>query len=323
LEPLSILSEQLPKVSICLLTYKRAHVLPRTIESLLSQSHSDFELIINDDRSPDDTEAVCRVYERRDPRVRYFKNPVNLRYAGNQNAALMRADSDYVAIVHDGDGYRGDMIEKWTRALVHHPSAALVFNELNELDEGGRVVRAKRHPYGPLVPGLELFDEMIRHPSSPIFGIVMVRKSCVLSAGPFDPRLPVLADVDMWLRLLLRYDAAYIAEPLVSTAPREVGHHNHPTNWRIRGEHELISVLNSRRRYPDDARKTTKLRRKIAPMHWYLRVWALLYCLRHAQWRATVEGLDFIARRLDFAADDPPDSVIDWAGAAQLLQQAQ
>jgi glycosyltransferase involved in cell wall biosynthesis len=318
-----MLPEPLPKVSVCLLTYRRGHILPRTIDSLLAQTHGDFELIINDDRSPDDTEAVCRAYERRDPRVRYFKNPVNLRYAGNQNAALMRANSDYVAIVHDGDIYRGDMIEKWTRALVQYPSAALVFNPLNELDEDGRVWRAKRFSYGPLVPGLELFDEMIRQPSSPIFGIVMVRKPCVRSVGPFDPRFPVLADVDMWLRLLLRYDAAYIAEPLVSTSPREVGHHNHPTNWHIRGEHEFISALNSRRRYPGDARKTAKLRREIAPMHWYLRIWALLYCLRHVHWRATAEGLEFIARRFDFAANDTPDSVLDWAGAAQLLRPAQ
>jgi glycosyltransferase involved in cell wall biosynthesis len=68
------LKPNLPFVSICLLTYNRASELPKTLDSLLAQTHSDFELIINDDRSPDDTEAICREYEKKDTRVNYFKN---------------------------------------------------------------------------------------------------------------------------------------------------------------------------------------------------------------------------------------------------------
>jgi len=203
---------QLPRVSICLPTYKRAHLLPRTLDSLLSQSHGDFELIINDDRSPDNTEEVCREYAGRDPRVRYFRNSENLRYAGNQNAAICRAATDYVGIVHDGDVYRKDMVEKWTLALTRHPTAALVFNAVEVLNFDGQVVSTHRHRYGGHIPGRELLDEMLESEGSPIFGIVMVRRARVLEAGPFDTRLPVLADVDMWMRLLLRHDAAYIAE---------------------------------------------------------------------------------------------------------------
>ncbi len=313
-------NEPLPRVSICLLTYKRAHVLPRTIESLLAQSHGDFELIINDDQSPDDTEEVCREYERRDPRVRYFRNAVNLRYAGNQNAALLRATSDYVAIVHDGDVYRPDLIEKWIRALVEQPTAAIVFNALEAMDETGRVVRVYRSSYPPLVRGIELFDEMIRRQGSPIFGIVMVRKPLILSVGPFDPRLPTLADVDMWLRLLLRYDAAYIDEPLMRIAPREPGHVNTGANWRVREEHELIYALNSARRYPGQEREIANLRREIAPMLWGLRLRSMLYSLRHGQIRVAVEGLGFMVRRPDFAAVALPDSVLNWEGALRRMQ---
>lgn len=312
--------EPLPRVSVCLLTYKRAGALPRTLDSLLAQTHGDFELIINDDRSPDDTEAVCREYECRDPRVRYVKNPSNLRYANNQNAAILRARSDLVAIVHDGDVYRSDLIEKWTRALLEWPSAAVVFSATNELDQHGQVSRFHRADFPPLVRGLELFDRMIRMPSSPIFGIVMVRKSCVMSVGPFDPRIPTLADVDMWFRLLLRYDAAVIAEPLVSISPRESGHHNNASNWNVRAQHELIYALNTARRYPNDVQKLAQLRREIAPMLWRQRVMSLLYCVRHGRVKAAKEGLEFIVRRSDFAAGAAPDSVLDWDGAAGLLK---
>ena len=89
---------------------------------------------------------------------------------------------------------------------------------------------------------------MLSTDSSPIWGIVMLRRTRVLEAGPFDPRLPVLADVDMWMRLLLRNDVAYVPEPLYAIAPREPGHHNGYDNWRIPEEHELIWALNFRRR---------------------------------------------------------------------------
>ena len=316
-------AEALPRVSICLLTYNRAQILPATLDSLLAQSHGDFELIINDDRSPDNTEDICRDYMRRDSRIRYFKNAVNLRYAGNQNAALLRATSDYVAIVHDGDIYRPDLIEKWTRSLVEQPTAALVFNALEVMDEDGRVGCVHRHPYGQLVPGMELFDDMIRRPDSPIFGIVMVRKPCVFSVGPFDPRISTLADVDMWLRLLLRYDAAYIAEPLLRVAPREANHHNTLANWNVRGQYELIYALNSARRYPGHTEKVVELRRQITPMIWEMRIRALLDCLRCGRMQAFGQGLAFIARRLDFAAAASPDTVLDWEGFALSMRNAE
>jgi glycosyltransferase involved in cell wall biosynthesis len=310
----------LPHVSICLLTYNCAKLLPRSIDSLLAQSHGDFELIVNDDCSTDGTEELCRSYARRDARVRYFKNPTNLRFAENQNAAILRARSDYVALVHQGDVYRSDMIEKWTRALVKYPTAALVFNALEQMDQQGKTIRVCRHPYSPLVRGVDLFDEMIRRTSSPIFGIVMVRRRCVWDAGPFDPRLPVLADVDMWLRLLLRHDAAYVAELLMRTAPRDPGHPTEPTNWPVRREHELIYALNSARRYPGNPATVRSLRRAIAPMLWKMRFDSLAYCLWHRNWSAAARGVAFMRRYANFATDTDANTVLDWEGASRRLE---
>ncbi len=313
-------SAPLPRVSVCLLTYKRAHALAWTLDSLLAQSHADFELIINDNHSPDHTEEVCREYERRDSRVRYYKNPVNIFYAGNQNAAMLRSSAEYVALVHDGDIYRPDLLETWTRVLQSEPSAALVFNALEQMDRQGRVVGTSRHTYGQLIRGIDLFDEMIRMPHSPIFGIAMVRKSCVMSVGPFDPRIPTLADVDMWMRLLLRHDAAYTPEILFKTFAREPGHAASVPNWRVRAEHELIYGLNSARRYPGQPDKVRQLRNQIAPMLWRIRVLMWLGAARRGQIKVAAEGLQFMAQHVDFAATAIPDSVLDWEGVAQQLR---
>jgi glycosyltransferase involved in cell wall biosynthesis len=308
---------RVPRVSVCLLTYNGAKTLRASFDSLLAQRLEDFELVVNDDCSTDDTGELCRSYARRDPRVRYFRNPRNLTFAGNQNAAILRARSDHVALVHQGDVYRSDMLEKWDAALDAHPTAAIVFNSQEQSDLHGNVEVVHRHPYPPLMRGLTLFDEMIRRPSSPIFGITMVRKRHVVEAGPFDPRLPVLADVDMWLRLLLKHDVAYVPEPLVRAAARDLHYRPHSTYFSIRREHEVIYALNTARRYPGEPAKVAQLRREITPMIWKLRLEALAYCAWHRNWRLVSEGLALLAGHADFAGGDLPDVVHDWRAAAE------
>ncbi len=290
------MSEPQPFVSVCLLTYKRADVLGRSLDSLLAQTHTNFELIINDDKSPDETERIGRDYERRDSRVRYFKNAKNLRYAGNQNAAVDRARSEFVAIVHDGDIYRRDLIECWVKALVTHPTAALVFNSVEVMDLCGRTVVVDRQSYAPLIPGLQLLEEMLQSPGSPIFGIVMLRKSCLQAVGPFDTTLPTLADVDMWMRLLARYDAAYISEPLLKVAAREINHHNRPNNWAVRAEHERIYQLNLARSEGRNCPATAARHRRVARMLWRLRVWSILWCAKELKLKSFLAGLRFCCR---------------------------
>lgn len=310
---------KLPPVSVCLLTYKRAQLLPQTLETLLAQEHADFELIINDDCSPDQTEAVCRELERRDSRVRYVKNPENLRYANNQNAAILRARYEHVAIVHDADLYEPQLLTRWTQALVQQPSAALVFSAAKYMNLDREVKGTHFHPYGPLIPGRELLDDMLTRADSPIYGIVMVRRSRVLEAGPFDPRIPTLADVDMWMRLLSRYDAAYVPEPLYIAAAREDDHHNTYTNWDVRRQYELIYELNWRRRFAAQPEAAERTRRVIARMQSRMRASMLSACVRHGRWRAAQQGLQFIAAAPPFGARVLPESVTSWQELARRL----
>ena len=309
----------LPSVSVCLLTYKRARELPRVIEALLAQDHADFELIINDDCSPDETEEVCRRYARVDSRVRYFKNRENLRYANNQSAAILRASHEHVAIVHDSDVYEPNLLSRWTQALLDHPSAALVFNQARQLNLAGEVVGMHKHDYGPLIPGRQLADDMLARADSPIFGIVMVRRSRVVEVGPFDPRMPTLADVDMWLRLSLRYDVAYVAEPLYAIAAREQGHHNSYDNWNVRRESELIFELNWRRRFATDPESAERVRRMIARHQLRVRALCLAACVKHGRWQAAKTGLSYVLQQPPFGARVLPEAVTSWQELAQRI----
>ena len=256
-----------PLVSACLLTYRRANVLERTIGDILAQDFTDFELIINDDCSPDHTAEIGRRAEARDPRVRYCRNERNLRYAGNQNAAVTRSRGKYVAFLHDGDRYRPDMLSRWVEALEKHPSAGLVFNNLETIEEQGNSVRTIRHPYPPLVCGRELYLEMLRRNDSPIFGIAMARKKALEEAGPFREEFPVLADVDMWFRILFRRDAAFVAEPLFRVYPREAGHINRSINWKIREEDIHIRLRAAEALWPAGSRQREDAKKAVLKMY--------------------------------------------------------
>ena len=217
-------AERAPQVSVVVTTYRRAGKLPATLDTILAQSFGDFELIVSDDCSPDETAAVCKEYSRRDARVRYRRNQQNLRMPGNLNAAIAEARGEYIANLHDDDLYRPDLLAKWIAALKRHPRAAFVFNAYEVIDARGRpTLHALAIP--ECMAGTEFLRRFfVTQWGSPIFGTVMARRSCYDAVGPFDPRFSMNSDVEMWARLALRFDVAYVAEPLITVTPREPDH---------------------------------------------------------------------------------------------------
>jgi hypothetical protein len=159
-----------------------------------------------------------------------------------------------------------------------------------------------------------MLDEMLAADASPIFGIVMLRRTRVLEAGPFDPRLPMLADVDMWMRLLSRNDVAYIPEPLYAISPHEPGHHINIENWRVPEEHEMIWALNFCRRSERLGRNDRHLvRLSLLRRLWRMRLRQFAACAYHRKYRALRDGLAFMWHRpwpLDLRGI--PDSVLTW-----------
>lgn len=216
-------------VSIVLVTYNRAERLKLSIEDILRQTFQDFELIICDDCSPDNTEAVCRDFARRDSRIRYYRHTQNKRMPANLNFGIEKARYEYVAILHDGDRYRRDLIEQWHNAMYNHPTVGVVFNSLADSDNEDRIVHVFcEFPEG-VIRGKELLNsEYFRRSdfSSPIYGEAMVRKSLVEKYGYLKPDYSFYADVDLWMEILHDHDAYYCADtlikaPLKSFQPQE------------------------------------------------------------------------------------------------------
>src|SRR6056297_1399486 len=105
----------MPTVSVIVPTYNRADSLPRTIDSVLAQTHDDLELVVVDDASTDDTETVVERYE--DDRVTYLEHATNRGGSAARNTGIRASDGDYVAFLDSDDEWHPEKLERQVREL--------------------------------------------------------------------------------------------------------------------------------------------------------------------------------------------------------------
>ncbi len=115
-----------PLVSIGLPTFNRAGILKRAIDSALTQDYVNLELVISDNASTDQTQALCEEYCRRDPRIRYVRQPTNLGAAGNFAAVLAQAQGQFFMWLSDDDWLDPGYISECTRVLESNSEHQLV-----------------------------------------------------------------------------------------------------------------------------------------------------------------------------------------------------
>ena len=92
-----------PQISVALSTYNRVNMVPRMIECILGQDFCDFELLLINNGSDDNTDLVCQNYQERDSRIRFLTLPQNLGPGGAKNFALQKAIADFICFVDDDD----------------------------------------------------------------------------------------------------------------------------------------------------------------------------------------------------------------------------
>lgn len=118
-----------PAVSILIPTYNYARYLPEAIESVLAQDFTDFELIVADDCSTDNTEAVCREYERKDSRIRFVRHEKNLGMVENWNWCLQQAGGRYIKYMLADDKFlRPYALGQLVESIEKSPGISLVIS---------------------------------------------------------------------------------------------------------------------------------------------------------------------------------------------------
>ena len=182
-------------VSVVIPTHNASRYIVDALESVFSQTYQDFEIIVVDDASSDDTEEVLKSYA---DRVVYIKQS----HAGSavaRNRGLLRSSGKYIAFLDADDLWLPSKLEKQVDLAEQHPEAVLVYTDFNRtesvsesLDSG--LARRKEREIG------KEFRSMLRqnflHTSS-----VLIRRNALADAGLFDPQLINAQDWDLWVRL--------------------------------------------------------------------------------------------------------------------------
>ncbi len=267
-----------PKVSMCLTSYRRPHAVGKTIEAILRQDFHDWELVIQDDSSGEETTEVLEHYRRMDDRISWQSNPRNHGMPGNLNLAIARSKGAFVAVLHDGDLFTPDMLTRWTDAIEKH-EAAFVFNTIEFIDGEGHTISVERQPFGPRLEVGELVRCMLYRYGSPVWGEAMLRRSCLDAVGLFNPRYSFIADVEMWMRLNLRWPVAYVAEPVIKATPHEADRPYAFVNWRLERCHVAMreEIGDLFFQTPLEAARYRRTLRRMRDRRWLRTLLACLY----------------------------------------------
>ena len=241
----------MPKVSVILTSYNHAKYICEAIESTLNQTFSDFELIIIDDCSSDDSWDLINQYS--DSRIRAYRNEVNDGGVVGLNKAISEwARGEYIAVHHSDDVWEIDKLEIQCAFLDIHNEIGAVFTKATPIAEDGSSFLEKNHFYS------DIFDQPNRtrhewlrfffndlnalcHPS------VLVRKSVYENCGLYRLGLVQTTDYEMWIRVCLKYEIFIIQENLVKFRVRDNEANSSGTRpeTRRRGVYELYEAFHS------------------------------------------------------------------------------
>jgi len=193
-----------PLVSVVIATYNRAHAVGRAIRSALAQTFDDFEIIVVDDGSADDTAEVVQRIE--DPRIRFLRHEGNLGPSAARNTGIRASRGTYVALLDSDDEWMPDKLRQQVRHMVHAaPRVGLVYTGYERVDDQGIRDRIIPEQRGDVYQALLLRNVLLGCAST-----ALVRTSCLSEIGLFDERLFASEDYDLWLRIAKQYEIEYL-----------------------------------------------------------------------------------------------------------------
>jgi len=236
--PTTCASDRPPVVSVVIASHNYAHYLPDAIHSVQAQSFQDWECIIVDDASIDNTPDVVAEFMREDPRIQYIRNPENLGEGGTRNLGNSMARGEFIAVLDADDWWDPEKLESQLGLIRRVPGAILCFTDkINVFSSTQRVKQCDPVWLRNIDRGLHLENEIV-HSS------VLVSRFAVEAVKGYDPSLPPAADWDLWLRLMHCYRPSsfvHVDKPLVSY---RVHDNNMTANWRglIRSERRVLQT---------------------------------------------------------------------------------
>lgn len=203
----------IPLVSVVIPTYNRAHLVNRAIATVLAQSYQDFEVVVVDDGSKDNTRDVVSQIE--DKRIRLITHEINQGASAARNTGIMAAKGRYVAFHDSDDEWLANKLETQMRLFeTLPPEVGVVYSDMCRISANKRLYFRSLH----ILPTDATAYEQALGPVPLRIGIqtTVIRRECFDKAGIFDRKLPALEDFELLLRMAKYYRFCHIPEALVN-----------------------------------------------------------------------------------------------------------
>ena len=223
-----------PLVSVIIPTFNRAHIISRSIESVLRQTLSDYEIIVVDDGSTDNTRTLLR--DRFGDTVSYIGKPNNEGLSAARNTGIERARGTYIAILDDDDCWLPEKLARQVKLMESDPAPGLVYCGSLKVNGRGEVLEEmKPTKRGDIFEDLLHRNYLLGPASVALFSRDVLRKS-----GLFDPALSPCADWDLWIRMARCAMVDFVDQPLVHYVLHEGNMHGNISGM----EKDTFALLN-------------------------------------------------------------------------------
>lgn len=195
-------------VSVIMPAYNAEKTISESVESVIFQTYKDWELIVIDDGSTDNTVAVLSQFAKSDSRIHFYQNKKNCGVSYTRNRAVELAKGEWIAFIDSDDLWDKEKLEKQISLLNEHPDMAIAYTASCFIDENGK-------PYEYMMPAIE----KLTYKTLLIKNIMSCSSVLIRSSIMNDIRMPsdnMCEDYYTWLMVLREYGVAYgINEPLL------------------------------------------------------------------------------------------------------------
>lgn len=189
-----------PKISVIIPTYNREQMIKEAIESVLSQTYKDFEIIVVDDGSTDNTKKVLGPYK---DKIKYLRRE-NKGAAAARNTGIKHARGKYIGFLDSDDLWRPTKLEKQVEILDKYKDISVVYSNFIKIDENNRIINTS--DIKKYFPSGYIFREiLLRKATCFLVQTLLMRKKCFEEIGYFDTELKKGHDRDMIVRLARKY----------------------------------------------------------------------------------------------------------------------
>ncbi|MBD2387134.1 glycosyltransferase family 2 protein [Cylindrospermum sp. FACHB-282] len=222
----------MPTVSVIIPTYQRGHIVSQAINSVLAQTYSDYEIIVINDGSQDNTSQVLAQFS--DHHRITAIHQANQGLSAARNAGIRSAKGKYIAFLDDDDLWEPQKLEKQISVLEANPGIGLIYSDSLFFSDKRGLFPGSYNTAFP-TPNLQVLWTLFRYNYIPVLTVI-VRRDCLDKVGLFDETLRCCEDYDLWLRVIEKFPIYFLNQPLAR-------YRQSPNNISGNEEQMLVSCL--------------------------------------------------------------------------------